>query len=72
MSTPKNAIIINGVTYKVVRTNDIAGLGPDPCSLCDPSVKRRCQPRGYAEYQPCEIFNHGYMLAHFKRMKEEK
>lgn len=72
MKDIKNAIILNGTTYKVVRTNNIAGLGPDPCTLCDPAVKRRCQPVGYPDYQPCQIFNRGHMLAHFKKVKNDQ
>lgn len=69
----KNAIILNGKTYKVVRTSNIAGLGPDPCTLCDPTVKHRCQqPVGYPNHQPCQMFNHGHMLAHFKKERDEK
>lgn len=68
-----NGIIINGKTYKVVRNNNIAGLGPNPCDLCDPAIKRRCfQPVGYPDYQPCRVFNRGHMLAHFKKVKDEK
>lgn len=69
MKDIKNAIILNGTTYKVVRTNNIAGLGPDPCTLCDPAVKRRCGPDGYPDHQPCRMFNHGHYLAHFKKVK---
>ena len=72
MSNLKNAIILNGTTYKVIRTNNIAGLGPDPCSLCDPTMKRRCGPEGYADLQPCRVFNRGHMLAHFKKVKKSQ
>ena len=65
----KNAIIINGTIYKAVRTNNIAGLGPDPCSLCAKEVKRKCQPQGHADIQPCRMFNRGHMLAHFVKKK---
>ena len=63
----KNGIIINGKAYKAVRTNNIAGLGPDPCSLCAKEVKRKCQPKGYADIQPCIVFSSGHMLAHFEK-----
>lgn len=66
----KNGIIINDKTYKVVRTNNIAGLGPDPCSLCAKEVKRKCQPQGYADIQPCRMFNSGHRLAHFEKVKD--
>lgn len=42
-TTPKDAIVLNGTTYKVVRNNCIGGLGPDPCSLCAPAVARKCR-----------------------------
>ena len=72
MSNIKNAIIINGITYKVVRTNNIAGLGLEPCDLCHPDIKRRCKkPVGYPNLQPCRIFNRGHMLAHFRKVKED-
>lgn len=67
----KNGIILNGKTYRAVRTNNVLGTSPDPCMLCDPSVKRRCQhPYGYPDKQPCKMFNSGYMLAHFEKSKE--
>lgn len=61
----KNALVINGVTYKAVRTNNIAGLGPEPCSLCDKKVKKLCQDRNT---MPCDLFHKGYMLAHFVKI----
>lgn len=64
----KNGIIINGHAYKVIRTNDIAGLGPDPCSLCDKTIKRKCEQFNGDKKMPCEIFNKGYYLAHFKKI----
>lgn len=68
-----DAIILNNIVYTVVRTNNIAGFGPDPCSLCDKTVKRRCcQPDGYADIQPCKMFNRGHMLAHFKKVDDSK
>lgn len=67
----KNGIIINGKAYKAVRTNNIAGLGPDPCSLCAKEVKRKCQPKGYADIQPCNVFSRGYMLAHFEKVNDD-
>ena len=65
---PNNAIILDGKTYKVVRTNNIAGLGPDPCSLCDPGMKRRCLRPASMDLEPCKIFNKGHFLAHFKKI----
>lgn len=65
---PKNAIVYKGKTYPAVLTNNIAGLGPDPCSLCDPAIKRAC----YKNYhEPCRIFNRGHHLAHFGKPKKE-
>ena len=64
----KNAIVYKGKTYPVVRTNNIAGLGPDPCGLCDPVIRRACK-EDY--FQPCRIFNRGYHLAHFGKPKKE-
>ena len=61
----KNALVINGVTYKAVRTNNIAGLGPDPCSLCDKKVKKLCQDRNT---MPCDLFHKGHRLAHFVKI----
>ena len=64
----KNAIVYKGKTYPVVRTNNIAGLGPDPCNLCNPVIRRACED----DYlQPCRIFNRGYHLAHFGKPKKE-
>lgn len=55
-----NQIIIDNQVYVVRRTNNIAGLGPDPCSLCD--LRKKCE----IEYvQPCRLFHRGYHLAHF-------
>lgn len=65
---PKNAIVYKNKTYPVVLTNNIAGLGPDPCALCDPAIKRACK-RDY--FEPCRIFNRGHHLAHFGKPKKE-
>lgn len=64
---PYNAIIINGVTYKVMRTNNIAGYGPDPCSLCD--ILKLCGDKG--RVMPCDLFHRGHMLAHFKKLENK-
>lgn len=69
MEIPKNAIIINGIIYRAVKKNHVPGLSPDPCSLCDIGMKRKCMsPMGYANKQPCELFNHGHQLTHFKKV----
>ena len=62
---PKDAIVLNGTTYKVVRNNCIGGLGPDPCSLCAPAVARKCRKD---DLQPCRMYNKGHFLAHFKKV----
>lgn len=65
---PKNAIIYKGKTYPVVLTNNIAGLGPDPCALCEPTIRRACK---HDYFEPCTIFNKGHHLAHFGKPKKE-
>lgn len=59
----KNGIVIDGKTYKAVRTTYIPGLGQSPCTLCDIKVRRLCESD---DVQPCRLFNRGYKLAHFK------
>ena len=61
--TVKNGIVINGKSYKAVRTTYIPGLAQSPCTLCDITVKRLCESD---DVQPCRLFNRGYKLAHFK------
>lgn len=68
MEIPKNAIIVNGIIYKAVKKNYVPGLSPDPCSLCDPNMKRKCQRTMGTDVQPCELFNHGHKLTHFKKV----
>ena len=64
----KNAIILNGTAYEVVRTRSIAGLGPDPCELCDKTMRRICEN---GSLQPCDLFHRGNDLAHFKKVKNK-
>ena len=41
--SPRNAIVINGVTYKAVLVNTMGVFAPyDLCALCD--IRRRCKP----------------------------
>lgn len=68
----KNAIILNGKIYKVVRTNNSTGLGPDPCNLCDKTIRKKCEDANGNDIQPCRIFNRGYHLAHFKKVLPSK
>lgn len=61
----KNAIIIDKITYKVVRRT-YYGFYPQekgPCDLCD--IKKYCERD---DAQPCRIFNERYRLAHFKKV----
>lgn len=68
----KNAIILNGKIYKVEHTNNIAGLGPDPCILCDKTIRKKCEDANGNVIQPCRIFNKGHYLAHFKKVMPSK
>lgn len=61
----KNAIILKGKTYKVVRTLSVAGLGPDPCALCDRTIYKICWKHNM---QPCDMFSTDRYLAHFKKV----
>ena len=64
-TTPKDAIVLNGMTYKVVRNNCIGGLGPDPCSLCAPTVAQKCRKD---DVQPCRMFHKGHYLDKKKKI----
>lgn len=59
--------MLNGTVYKVVRTNNVCGLGPDPCELCDKSLRKRCKNPTGKDIQPCELYHKGYFLAHFEK-----
>jgi hypothetical protein len=64
----KDAIIKNGITYKVVRMLYVPGCGQeDPCKKCD--LARACDRRQDGNYiQPCSLFHKGNRLAYFKKM----
>lgn len=64
--SPRNAIVINGVTYKAVLVNTMGMFAPyDLCALCD--LRRRCKPDEH-NLQPCELFNKRGRLAHFRKV----
>jgi len=58
----KNAIIIKGVTYKVVRKTFVAGM-EDVCTGCD--LRRRCDKDENVFCAPFE--KHGF-LPYFKKV----
>lgn len=67
-TTMKDAIIKNGITYKVVRMLYVPGCGQEsPCEKCD--LARTCnRPDDGQMLMPCEMFHKGNRLAYFKKM----
>lgn len=62
----KNGIIINGVSYKIVRVPCVAGF-PDPCERCD--IVKFCDKYGQ---NVCVIFEKANgTLCHFKKVKKD-
>lgn len=63
----KNAIIINGTTYRAKRMLYVPGLGQeDPCDKCD--LRRKCENQNI---QPCRLYTTGNRLAYFKKLKSK-
>ena len=63
----KDAIIKNGITYRVMRMLYVPGCGQEsPCKKCD--LARACDRLQDGNHiQPCSLFHKGNRLAYFKK-----
>lgn len=63
--TIKNALVINGVTYKVKRLTYVPGMS-DPCDDCD--IRRKCEKNIHGRF--CAPFNGAGHVEYFKRIEQ--